>query len=274
MNMTNVSVLIKPDETMNDLVAELCDECDIEPNEPFAFSAIIRPSKVYAGNYYDLRINCLIPAEANPYTPESLVSSLLSQTEPENKVRYVQAPLEQWLSLFEPLLQELVSRAYPRYEKLFPDRDDLSSILYFTVTKLHNQGYYLHKTLIQKSFVNALNVECRKRKWSLLTDSLDAPVEEDEDGKPLTLMDQLADPDTLVDRVDDRDYWHDMFLRIKARMLQDMSELQFDRIMIQLKTHTVDSGTAHKLAKYRQIFNPGYIPRPNARGKNKGGQKK
>jgi hypothetical protein len=56
-------------------------------------------------------------------------------------------------------------------------------------------------------------------------------------------------------------------------MLEDMSELQFERILIQLKTNTVDGNTSYKLDKYRQIFNPGYIPRPNAKGKPKGGKK-
>lgn len=276
MNMTNVNVLIKPEETQNDIIAEICDDCGIGPNERFAFSAIMTPDK--DEGYYKLKINCLDPMSENPFTPRSLVKNLLSKPEPPNKVRYVQPPIEQWLTVFRPLLMKIVTRVHPRYENLIPDREELISILYLTVMKLYNQGYYLHQTLIQKSFVNELNMECRKLKGIVVTDSLDAPIGEDDDGKPVTLLDQIADPDASAwarrcTSYTEEDYWDDMFQRIKARMLEDMSELQFDRILIQLKTMTVDRSTSYKLDKYRQIFNPGYTPRPTAKGQPKGGKK-
>lgn len=277
MNMTNVNVLIKPDETRQDIIAEICDDCGIGLNEPFAFSAIMSPDKTDEG-YYNLRINCLVPVEENPYSPTELIRTLLSKKEPPNKVRYVQPPLDKWLVIFRPLLMKMVTKAHPRYESLMPDKDELISILYMTVTKLYNQGYYLHQTLIYKSFINDLNLECRKLKKLVLIDSTDAPIGEDDEGKPITLLDQIIDTDEAEYQrqqmtYTEQDYWHDMFLRIKSRMLEDMSELQFERILIQLKTNTIDRSTSYKLDKYRQIFNPGYTPRPNAKGKPKGGKK-
>lgn len=277
MNMTNVNVLIKPEETQNDIIAEICDDCGIGPNEHFAFSAIMTPDKEDDG-YYHLKINCLNPMSENPFTPRDLVKNLLSKPEPPNKVRYVQPPIEQWLTVFRPLLMKMVTKVHPRYENLIPDREELVSLLYLTVMKLYNQGYYLHQTLIQKSFVNELNMECRKLKGLAITDSLDAPIGEDDDGKPMTLLDQIADPESSAwaDRAKhytEEDYWDDMFERIKARMLEDMSELQFDRILIQLKSMTIDRSTSYKLDKYRQIFNPNYTPRPNRKGKPNGGAK-
>lgn len=277
MNMTNATVLIKPDETRQDIIAEICDECAIRPDEHFAFSAILTPDKEDDG-YYNLRINCIVPAEENPYTPQSLVRELFMHDEPPNKVRYVQPPIEQWLQAFRPLLLKMVTKVHPRYEKLMPEKEELISILYLTVMKLYRKGYYLHQTLIQKSFVNELNMACRQLKGLPLTDSLDAPTGKDDDGKVITLLDQIIDPDATrwahsCNNYTESDYWQDMYERIKTRMLQDMSELQFDRIMIQLKTNTVDRSTSYKLNKYRQIFNPGYTPRPNAKGKPKGGKK-
>jgi hypothetical protein len=278
MNMTNVNVLIKPDETQDDIIAEICDDCGLGPDEHFAFSAIITPDNKDEG-YYHLRINCLVPLGKNPFTPRSLVTGLLSKPEPANKIRYVQPPVEQWLTVFRPLLMRMVGRAYPRYENIIREREELLSILYLTVMKLYNQDYYLHQTLIYKSFINELNMECRKLKGLLVTDSLDAPIDKDDDGKPITLMDQIADPDSLdwarnSLSYTEKDYWNDMYESIKAAMLEDMSELQFERILLQLKTMTVDRSTSYKLDKYRQIFNPDYTPRPNAKGKNRGGKKK
>lgn len=276
MNMTNIKVLIKPDEMPQDIIAEICDDYGVGANEPFAFSAIMSPDK-QEPNCYNLKINCIDPPEENPYTPSELVYNILSQKIPANKIRYIQPPLEQWLTSFRPLLMQMVSRAHPHYERLIPEREELVSLLYLCIIRLYNQGYYLHKTLIYKTFINQLNMECRKLKGLQNVDSLDTPIGEDE-GKEITILDQLADADSVtwfkscISYTTD-DYKTDLFNKIKARMLEDMSELSFDRILIQLKSNTVDRRTSYLLDKYRQEFNPGYTPRPNAKGKPKGGKK-
>lgn len=277
MNMTNVKVLIKPDETQQDIIAEICDECNIKPNEPFAFSAIIAPD-AKDPDYQYLKINCIEPAKVNPYTPASLIQKLYSIKPSSSGVRYVQAPLEQWLQVFRPFMSKLVTKVHPRYRLLMPERDDLVSILSLVICRLYNQGYYLHQTLIKKSFINELNMQCRVLKNDLLTDSLDASVGQDDDGKDITLLETIPDKDSTdwarnSVQYTEKDYWDDTFEKLKAAMLQDMPEFQFNRILTQLKTNTVDRSTSYKLDKYRQIFNPGYTPRPNAKGKNRGGKK-
>lgn len=272
--MCNHNVLIKPDETAADIIAEICDDCLIGPDEPFAFSAICRPNKEDP-SAFDLRINSIVPAEQNPYTPTTLVESLWEK-EAVNGVRYVQPHIEQWLTIFRPLLMKMVAKTHPRYEKLIPERDELISILYLTVMKLYNKGYYLHQTLIQKSFVNELNLEVRKLKNLSITESLEAPMGEDEEGKPITLLDQLIDQDataqsTQLTTYTADDYWDDVYQKLRARMLKDMPEWQFNRILLQLKTNTVDRRTSYLLDKYRKELNPGYTPRPNAKNKPKGG---
>lgn len=277
MKMTSFYVLIKPDETPQDIIAEICDESNIGPNEPFAFSAIMFPDKNEVG-CYKLKINCVIPPEENPYTVEDLVYRLCEQDEPANGVRYVQPSLERWITEFKPLLTTLVARIYPRYENIIPDHEEAMSILYYVVVRLYRQGYYLHQTLIRKAFVNELNLECRRLKGQHLVDSLDECIGEDDDGQRITRLDTIADPDALewarqTLLYTETDYWEDMYEKVKARMLEDMSELAFNRILIQLKSNTIDRMTSYQLDKYRQIFNPGYTPRPNAKGKNKGGKK-
>lgn len=274
MNMTNVNVLIKPDETLRDVLAEIYDECGVGPNEPFCFSAIMTQDK-QDPDYFHFKANCLEERHLNPYSAKEAVSKLFHQ---EGSTRYIQPPLDQWLELFKPMLMDIVSSLHPRYEALIPCKDDMISIMYMCVLKLYNKGYYLHKSLVRKSFVNDLNMECRKLKNFQGMESLDATVGEDDDGRPITLLDQLADPVSTewarqTGHYTEKDYWEDMYQRLKARMLEDMSELQFERILIQLKTNTVDRSTSYQLNKYREIFNPGYTPRPNAKGKHKGKKK-
>ena len=278
MNMTNYKVLILPEATPADVIEDICYDTKLGPNEPFCFSAISRPDKEDPALSV-LKVNIIEPAERNPYTIEDVVYTIFEQDEPRNGIRYAQPPLEQWLEIFKPYLMSLVARTHPRYASLIPDREELVSILYEKVIHLYRQGFYLHNTLIKKAFINALNYECRKLKGLAVTDSLDAPIGFDEDDKEITLLDQLADPDTTAwakscTSYTEQDFWEDKYDELKRLMLEDMSELAFKRILIQLKTNTVDRHTSYLLDKYRQILNPGYTPRPNAKGKNKGGKQK
>lgn len=276
MKITNHIVLIKPEETAADVIYEICDDLNIGLNEPFAFSAILLPDKDDK-DYYKLKINSIEPPEENPYTPTELVSHLYRQEPNKNGVRYIQPPLEQWLVAYKPLLMTLINKIHPRYEQLIPDREEMLSLLYVTIVKLYNKGYYLHQTLLKKSYINELNMECRKLKGLLNIDSLDAPIGKDDDGKDVTLYDQVADQTSAAWAMQSLlytsiDYKSDLFEKVKARMLEDMSELAFERILIQLKSGTVDRSTSYKLDKYRQIFCPDYVPRPNSKGKPKGGK--
>lgn len=254
-NITNVTVLIKPDETIEDVIAEICEESSVGPNEHFIFSAI------YKNN--ELKINSI--ENYNVYTIREVVEDLFTRISPTNIV-YIQPPLEQWLLVFKPLISSMVNKAYPTYKKLI-DYDDMLSILYMTLLSLYNKGYYLHNHLIYKSYINALNMECRTLIDNDKVVSLDQTIANDGEDKDLTLLDQIEDKED--EDKEYNEYWYNKFLEIKKCMLEDMSEFEFQRIMIQLKSKTVDRKTSYILDKYRCILSPEYAPRPNARGKNK-----
>lgn len=268
MHLQNYTVLIKPDETVNDLIAEICEDLSIKPNEHFCFSAIEQNNK--------LKMNCIIPQSDNPFTPEQIATHIIEarKTTSSQQAVYIQPSLELWLEYYKPLLSKMVIDAHPYYEKLIPEKDELTSILYLTIVRLYAKGYYLHKYLIKRSFYNALNHECRKLKQHQNDASLEEPISRDEDQNEITLLDQLEDQSATeqarqLSTYTEQDYWEDMFNLIKATMLEDMSELSFDRILFQLNHKCVDPQTSKRISKYRQIFNPGYTPRPKALGKPK-----
>ena len=268
--MQNYKVLIKPEETQSDIVAEICDDLAIGSDEPFAFSAIevvttakgrSQVESTSTKDEHTIKINCLVPARNNPYTPTTLISKLFS-AKPKKGVRYVQPPIDQWLRLYQPLLYQLVHKAYPFYQKLFTQKELLST-LYFVITKLYKADYYLHKSLIYRSFVNELNMEVRKLKHHQDDVSIYTEVGGDNtssDNAPVTIGDILIDQNATdmaheLTHYSLKDYWEDMFNAVKECMLQDMSQLSFDRILLQLSTKTVDNQTSHRLMKYRKMFN-------------------
>jgi hypothetical protein len=253
MKMINYKVFIKPDETIEDIIAELCDEGNTEGDEPFVFSGIITPTDETGCD--QLKINCIVPIEQNPFSVRQFVTELYKKT-CRNRVRYVQPTLEKWLECFQPLLLSMVSRVYPMYVKLLRERDDMLSILYLTVVQLYNKGYYLHKTLIYKCFINNLNMECRKIKaFQNCTVSLDEPEMCRENDNIFTLGEQIADTRNAIEEQEDAQERDTLFEYVKQLMLKDMSEFAFNRILIQLKSKTLDKNTIYQLKKYREMLN-------------------
>lgn len=261
--MYNYSLLIKPEETETDIIAEICDDLHIGPDELFAFSAIMVPEQ--DADTYKLKVNYFLVQDENYYTPKTLIKSLLNRNrtkqELKSNAQYVQPPLEQWLQSFKPLLSTMADRAHKLYCKTIPDRDDIFGTLYLVTTRLYRQGYYLSKNLIWRSLLNELNTEIRKSKHHINDVSLSQSLGEEQDGTPLTLEDQIVDPNSIIEteqlcKYTIKDFWEDKFNEVKERMLQDMSQLSFYRILMQLEYKCIDTKTSQTLSKYREIFNP------------------
>lgn len=258
--MTNIKVVIKPEETLTDLLTELCDEANLGEDDLFCFSAI-------ADKQGNLKIN-IAPKEqnVNVYTPRD-IATYFCKNWYEGIITYIQPQLEQWIQLFRPLLFSMVEKVYPVYQKLIPDKQDILSTLYEVIIILYNKGYYLHNRLIYSSLIHNLNKQIRKSKNFQDMKSFDEPISNRSDD---TLADVIPDPNSCLDILEDQEYWQSIFDTIKEEMLKEISQLSFDRILLQLEYKCVDTQTAKFIAKYRQKYNPNYIPRPNSYGKPRG----
>lgn len=254
----NVELVIKQGDTLEDIINKVCADAKVCCDEPFIFSAIMMLKE---DNTRLLKINHIKEqTDCNIYTVRNVITDLLSRAETGDIV-YTQPPLEQWLILYKPLLISIATKVASAYRK---ERDDMLQILYMTVTNLYSKGYYLHNNLIYKAFINEVNMEYRNDN-RLVVVSLDADIDCDEE-KDLTLCDMI--PDNSYEEQREYEEKLNRILAIKDLMLQDMSELQFDRILIQLKSRTVDRRTSYLLDKYRQMLNSNFVPRPNGRSKH------
>ena len=269
--MYNITMVVKSNESKSDIIKRICLSERLDCNDHFAFSCImIKESE----ETYKLKINCLQPFEDNPYTMTTLIDKLFEH--PGRNAKYVVPPLKDFFVVFAPSLHKMVHQLHPRYCKLIPDKEDLFQTLSLVIVNLYNKGYYIHKRLIYKSFVNELNMQIRKSKYYTNIKSLDEPIGMDAEGNIITYLDKLECPKSSLvayglTHYTDNDYWDKKYEQLEKIMLKDMGKFQFDRIMIQIKTKTIDSKTSRILSKYREMFSPDYIPRPNAKGKAKRG---
>jgi hypothetical protein len=260
--MYNINVVIKPNMTIPDIILEICQKESLKVDDFFAFSCIMTNN--------NLKINCL--ETNNPFSVKSLIFNLFIQDKKD--VMYVMPPLEKYIEIYKPMFFKMINQAHSYYQKLIPEKEELLSILYLTVVQLYNKGYYLHNHLIYKSFINNLNMTIRKSKYFTDIKSLDEPIHSTDGNEEILLQDIVEDTEVSkeVNQLKcytSEDFWEDTFNLIKNTMLKEMSKLSFDRLLLQLKSKTIDQGTSRLLTKYREMFCPDYIPRPNRR---KGGK--
>lgn len=255
--MYNVKVVIKPEETFDDLVEELLSESNKKPDDRFIFSAIYEPKQN--------AISLNIAKTNNAYTARDVVKELFNRIQEAPEARhYLNAPLDKWLTQFRPSLISMVDSIYLQYEKCYPDKQDLLQILYESIIILYNKGYYLHKSLIFRSFVNRLNRSIRKSKHFTDTVSFESPVKDEGN---LTLADVIADENDSLSKYEEDDYTQFLFNEIKKIMLESMSQLSFDMLMIQLENKCIMPSSAKALMSVRKKIGSKYVPRPNRRNK-------
>lgn len=257
----NINLIIKPNETSEEVIRKVCINAGVSCDEPFIFSAIMMlvddGTHVLKINHIDTTTKA-DKTDCNIYTIENVIADLLERAKTCDIV-YTLPPLEQWLILYKPLLLSMVNKVHESYKI---EKDELLQIVYMVICSLYSKGYYLHNNLIYTSFINELNMQYRNEN-RLSVVSLDTVVNSDSEDRDMSLIDFVED--TSYDEYAEVCAKQDRFSALKELMLKDMSELQYDRILIQLKSRTVDRRTSYLLDKYRQQFNSTYVPRPNGR---------
>lgn len=257
--MYSYLLVIKPDETLQDLLQELQEETSHELDDIFIFSAVYEPKKKL------LKFNSTDNNNTYSLSEPNMNKFLETCLSAPDESHYINAPLAKWIVQYRPMMCQLVEEAYPVYKKMYPEKDDLYSILGYTITYLYNKGFYLHKYIIKRSFINNLNKSIRKQKHFQNCQSLDAPAFEE---GAITLADIVPDRNDAITRFEEDEYSHSLFELIKEEMLKTMSQLSFDMILVQLESKTLTPASSKALSKMRAKFAPYNIPRPNAH-KNK-----
>lgn len=88
-------------------------------------------------------------------------------------IGYKQPPIEIQLEAFEPLINSLANEAYAHWGRWY-DLDDLQQICKYCMCKLYNNGYYIHKSLLRKTFNNMILSELRHNNRAGADVSLDS----------------------------------------------------------------------------------------------------
>lgn len=244
--ITRIHMDVAGDESVSEVIEKIRNTYGpMDPREKTVYSAVVTRPKNKDTNY---KLSLSLIEGHNSYTLPEALRLLFCKSENKQGFRYLNPPLEEFILVYDNLLKCIVTEAHHRYKNVFPDKDDITSLLYLTLVKLHKKDYFLHTNIITFSLYNELNMECRKHKNDYKLYSLT-----DENTQDIldTFIDPLSD---FTAKVEEDDYDAKLLREVKAAMLENMSELSYDIILIKLASHTIDTPTSRVLAKYREMF--------------------
>lgn len=113
-------------------------------------------------------------------------------------IGYNQPTLEVILNAFDPLVHKLASIQGEHWHQY--DHDDLCQMCRLVMVQLYRKGYYLHKRLIEKAFVNSILMDIRNERNKPLVLSFDdvfyRPVSNS--SEQITIAETIPDNDTML----------------------------------------------------------------------------
>lgn len=188
--------------------------------------------------------NTIVPLVAR----EELLAAIRQDNGSEPSVlTYRQPPLELMLTLYEPLIHTLANDMRNSWPSL--ELDDLLQTARLCMVKLYNRGYYIHKNLLRRAFVNETLMGLRKERLRPRIVSLDEVVSDNGDDTLITLGDTIVDT-SLEDYLQEQEERE--LMDAKAKMLQHyisetLSPRQYEQILRAYSTKTVDQWSAKQI---------------------------
>ena len=136
----------------------------------------------------------------------ALIDESYNRSQQSYVIGYKQPPLDLLLQVLDPLVQRLARQQHDYWGLEY---DDLCQTCRLVICALYRKGYYIHKSLVNRAFINEVLMSIRKERYKPQMVSIDQPVAYDKEGKAQMVADTIVDPtaeDDFMDQYDEEDY--------------------------------------------------------------------
>lgn len=218
--MFKENVLTKVCKTLkNDSIVDL----EI-PNISKIFSYI-----VYHNNgEFEIQYNI---SQTNKYNTIKMCEVINNITDAINKydglkkvVIYKQPSLELLLKLYKGLIIKLSKEQKQSWQ--FLELDDLIQMCSLVICDLYYKGYYIHKNLIRRAFINYVLLHIKKERNKPLIVSLEQEYSKKDDDDKVTIADMIPDKQQLYAEIDSDNE------EVQRKILQEVKDIVVDFIGI------------------------------------------
>lgn len=167
---------------------------------------------------------------------------------------YLQPPLDLIVEIYEPLVHKLASIQHRRWQSL--EYDDLCQMCRLTLVQLYDKGYYIHKSLLEKSFNNCVLQEIRNLSNEVNFISFETRVDGEEDMEKLTLEDTLYDVSEEQYNRDKEDIeiTNHIFEEVKSILIDLMGPRQFEQLFRDYANGHTSTWSRRKMQTIKVMF--------------------
>ena len=202
-------------------------------NDTFLYSYLVRATiEDDTIISYRVQVNVSQEDKYNTILKQEAILDIINRIEQNTKhfiIGYGQPPLEVMCEAFEPLVTKLSQQMATQWSIPF---EDLRQMCYLCMTVLYKKGYYVHKSLLRKVFINEVLQSMRKeyRQDTSQSDQLREIEEADWKTQRTNKQRQM-----VVDRLGQRRY-EDLVLKVQTGTLTSSDRQAMYRVGKRLRT--------------------------------------
>lgn len=214
-----------------------------DKDKTYRVVALVSQNLPYNTLHIDNIIDNVIDSICNEHDPTLQLS--------QNVIGYEQPPLEILLETYKPLIYKLSLQQYHMWPQV--ELEDLIQMCNLRICVLYQQGYYIHKNLLSRSFANAVLMFLRPEKYKPQTVSLDEISKGKDDETSVNIAETIEDEhaneemNEVLDEVDGITFEDLVNQECKQIVLEFISPRTYDQWMIEYNTKTVSRQTASQV---------------------------
>ena len=181
--------------------------------------------------------------------------TLATDTGTKKIICYRQPPIDILIEVLEPLVRKLVKIQQAHWQHL--EYDDLRQMCYLTICELKEKGYYVHKSLINHCFNNAVLMSLRPEKdRPPIVSIYDKYYGAEGDLEKLMIGDTIVDESYELDEEETErlDFLRWTFEEIKRELIKLLGPRQFDQLFRDYSRKHTTSQTCKMMQKVKRHF--------------------
>lgn len=198
---------------------------------------------------------------------EAMIKSIVFND--KHVIYHSQPNVELVIKLYKPLIIKLAKEQNQRWQYL--EMEDLIQMCNLVICDLYYKGYYIHKRLIRRAFINYVLMHIRKDKDKPIIISLEQEYSKTDDDDKVTVADMIPDTKAINEMNDKDDY------EVHCRILEEVKDIVIDfigprqydqllreyanksttnwsrRLMLKIKAHLFEMGITNE--SYNKYYN-------------------
>lgn len=183
-----------------------------------------------------------------------VLTAIINDQSSQHIIHYAQPTIEVLIDVMQPLVHKLAKEQHEHW-KCF-DYEDLTQMCNYIICKLYSKGYYIHKKLIRKSYINYVLMQLRARKDEPQFLSIYQHFAGDNELEKLTLADTLVDDVAIETEEELNEYSvnQKIFQEVKDIIIELVGPRQFDQLFRDYSKKHTTAQTRKLMQKVKNHF--------------------